>query len=301
MNYSPGILHAFDPKLLYHHKHHDEVRFVYGRYLDIATQKGKDRRSLYFGTSKNSDLLAGIFLGDLELTSRVKDVSMVSNGKDVTITVKYINDQGKLTTLKGKVPTSAYVDTISGLSDEVLQKIKVIDSSVRILTNKVNKLDSSVNALNNKVNDTVTTLNDLIDDLDNGKYNYTVKYAEGIYNDGQPRLYTLHKGEGAADDSSVISIYDYVLKELKYNDEDNTIVARTWPNSIDELEKTWTDENGNQVTARLNPEYIQEVSVNLDTLQEHIADYVSHDSDLAERVTIIETALAWEDLFTDGD
>jgi hypothetical protein len=301
MNYSPGILHAFDPKLLYHHHHHDEVRFVYGRYLDIATQKGKDRRSLYFGTSKNSDLLAGIFLGDLELTSRVKDVSMVSNGKDVTITVKYVNDQGKLTTLKGKVPTSAYVDTISGLGDEILQKIKVIDSSVKIITNRLNKIDSSINALTDTVNDTVTSLNDLIGDLDNGKYNYTVKYSEGIYNEGQPRLYTLNKGENTADDSSVISIYDYVLKELKYNDEDNALIARTWPNNIDELEKTWTDEHGNQVTARLKPEYIQEVKVNLDELQEHITNYITYDSSLGERLNIIETALAWEDLFTDGD
>ena len=114
-------------------------------------------------------------------------------------------------------------------------------------------------------------------------------------------MYTLNKGESAATDSSVVSIYDYVLKDLKYNDEENALIARTWPNNIDELEKTWTDENGNQVTTRLNPKYIQEVKVNLDTLQEHITNNIIYDSSFSERLNIIETALAWEDLFTDGD
>lgn len=299
MNYSPGILHAFDPKLLYHHHHHDEVRFVYGRYLDIATQKGKDRRSLYFGTSKNSDFLAGIFLGDLELTSRVKDVSMTSNGKDVTISVKYINDQGKLQTLKGKVPSSSYIDEISGLSDEIIKKIKVIDASVRLIEGKINKINSSINILTQKVNDTSIALDDLIDNLENGKYNYTVKYAEGNHNEGAPQLYILHKGDSAASDSSQIKIYDYVLKELKYNDEDNILTARAWPKSINELEKTWIDDNGNEVTSRLNPEYIQEINLDLDPLQQHIANYINLDSSVNERLTIIETALAWEDLFSD--
>lgn len=301
MNYSPGILHAFDPAMLFRHKPHDEVRFVYGRYLDIATQKGKDRRSLYFGTSKNSDLLAGIFLGDRELTSRVKDVSMVSNGKNITITVKYINDEGKLTTLKSKVPSSSYIDSISGLSDEIVEKIKVIDASVTIITEKLQAVDASLNDLSGKIADNKATLDELIDNLDNGKYNYTIKYAEGTLRDGQPKLYTLHKGDGAADDSSTISIYDYTLKELKYDEEDNKLVAKSWPKAVDELEKTWIDDDGNEVTARLDPQYINEIELDLAKYDEHIANYINLDSSVNDRLTIIETALAWEDLFIDGD
>lgn len=294
MNYSPGVLHAFNPKLLFCHKPHPEVRFVYGRYLDIATHKGKDIHSLYFGTSKNSDLLAGIFLGDLELTSKVKDVSMVSNGKNITITVKYINDDGKLTTLKGKVPTSSYIETISGLSDELLEKVKVIDASVRRLENKVG-------TLTNKVNDTITRLDDLIDDLDEGKYRYTIRESEGAFKDGQPKLYTLYKGDEADTNSSTIKMHEYVLKELKYDDENNKLIARSWPKSIDETTKTWIDDDGNTVTATLNPEYIQTTDVNLDLMEQHFAEYINTDSAINDRLTIIETSLSWEDLFTDGD
>lgn len=294
MNYSPGVLHAFNPKLLFSHKPHPEVRFVYGRYLDIATHKGKDIHSLYFGTSKNSDLLAGIFLGDLELTSRVKDVSMVSNGKDITLTVKYIGNDGKLTTLKGKVPTSSYIDSISGLSDELIKKVKVIDASVKLLENKVTNLT-------NTVNNTVTKLEDLIDDLDNGKYKYTIKESEGAFKDGQPKLYTLYKGDEADSDSSSIKMYEYVLKELKYDDENNKLIARSWPKSIDDTTKTWTDDDGNTVTATLNPEYIQTVDVDLDSMEQHFAEYINTDSVINDRLTIIETSLSWEDLFTDGD
>lgn len=294
MNYSPGVLHAFNPKLLFSHKPHPEVRFVYGRYLDIATHKGKDIHSLYFGTSKNSDLLAGIFLGDLELTSRVKDVSMVSNGKNIILTVKYIGNDGKLTTLKGKVPTSSYIESISGLSEDLLDKVKVIDASVRLLENKVTKLT-------NTVNNTVTKLDDLIDDLNNGKYSYVIKESEGPYKDGQPRLYTLYKGGEVDPDSSVIKMYEYVLKELKYDDENNKLIARSWPKVIDETTKTWVDDDGNTVTATLNPEYIQTTDVNLDLMEQHFAEYINTDSAINDRLTIIETSLSWEDLFTDGD
>ena len=95
------VLHVFDPCLK--HKPHDEVYFSYGRYLDIATSKGKDPHTLYFGSSNKSKLLSGIFLGDIELTSKVKDVSIISKDDDVILSVKYINNVGKLATVKTKI------------------------------------------------------------------------------------------------------------------------------------------------------------------------------------------------------
>ena len=97
------VLHVFDPTKK--HKPHDEVYFSYGRYLDIATSKGKDPNTLYFGSSNTSKLLSGIFLGDIELTSKVKDVSIISNDGDVILSVKYINNLGKLATVKTKIPS----------------------------------------------------------------------------------------------------------------------------------------------------------------------------------------------------
>ena len=97
------VLHVFDPTKI--HKPHDEVYFSYGRYLDIATSKGKDPNTLYFGSSNTSKLLSGIFLGDIELTSKVKDVSIISKDGDVILSVKYINNSGKLATVKTKIPS----------------------------------------------------------------------------------------------------------------------------------------------------------------------------------------------------
>ena len=75
---SQHVLHVFEPNRIC--RPHDEVEFIKGRYVDIVNTKNKDPNTLYFGTSKKSDFLTGIFLGDLELTSKVKDgVSKVTN------------------------------------------------------------------------------------------------------------------------------------------------------------------------------------------------------------------------------
>ena len=97
------VLHVFDPNRKC--KPHDEVEFIEGRYVDIVNAKNKDPHTLYFGKSKNSELLTGIFLGDLELTSKVKDVSLVSVDGVVTLSIKYVNSAGKLATVKTNLPS----------------------------------------------------------------------------------------------------------------------------------------------------------------------------------------------------
>ena len=97
------VLHVFDPNR--NCRPHDEVEFIEGRYVDIVNAKNKDPHTLYFGKSKNSELLTGIFLGDLELTSKVKDVSLVSVDGVVTLSIKYVNSAGKLATVKTNLPS----------------------------------------------------------------------------------------------------------------------------------------------------------------------------------------------------
>ena len=124
------ILHAFDPKRKFLPPKNGEVRFVQGRYIDIAAAKGKDIHSLYFGTSKNSNLLTGIFLGDFELTSKVKDVSLVSKNGNIILNIKYINEDGKLETVKRNLPSgTAYQDIIKKIT-EFSKTVDKINSSI---------------------------------------------------------------------------------------------------------------------------------------------------------------------------
>ena len=113
MNTNLTILHAFDPTKHFLPPKNGEVRFVQGKYIDIAAKKGKDKNSLYFGTSKNSDLLTGIFLGDMELTSRVKDISIMNKNNNIVLCVKYINDQNKLASIKATLPSTRTIDGIN--------------------------------------------------------------------------------------------------------------------------------------------------------------------------------------------
>lgn len=94
----PHVCNPFDPnKPMHDHCHEHPVAFMSGRYIDIANTKGKDPHTLYLGTSLSTNLLNGIFLGDFELTSRVKDVSLVAGDKGVnTLVVKFVNDKNKL-------------------------------------------------------------------------------------------------------------------------------------------------------------------------------------------------------------
>lgn len=289
MNRPPGILHPFNPALL-HHVHHDEVRFVHGRYLDIASQKGKDRNSLYFGTSKNSGALAGIFLGDQELTSKVKDVSIKAEGKNVVLMVKYVNDKGKLTTIKATLPTTTSIDQLDGLGEELLKRVKILDTSVNLLTNRVTATEQKVNSIEQRVDRQDTSINGLYTDLDslytdleNGKYRYRVKESTGEASDGAPIIYSLHKGNNADSESDQVILHDYILKSLEYDSSSNALIAKTWPKNADSSDT-------------LKTEHVFNTSVNLDELRANFAEYINNNSEVNERITVLEQRLAWESL-----
>lgn len=281
MNKPPGILHAFNAAMLLHHKPHDEVRFVHGRYLDIATTKGKDRNSLYFGTSKNSGQLAGIFLGDKELTSKVKDVSVSASGKNITLTVKYIDDNGKLSTIKANIPSMSYIDDISGFSDELEKKIEKIDASVRYIGDQLGSINTRINRQDTSINTLNSSIINLYDQLESGEYRYKIIASEGTENEGKPDIYALYKGGVEDTDSDKIKLYNYVVKELNYDESNNSLIAKSMP------------KNGTAV----DPEYTFNASLNLDDFMEHVANYVNLDSSVGERLTILETTLSWESLF----
>ena len=283
MNRPPGILHPFNPALL-HHVHHDEVRFVHGRYLDIASQKGKDRNSLYFGTSKNSGALAGIFLGDQELTPKVKDVSIVAEGKNVALIVKYVNDKGKLTTVKTTLPSSAAIDQLDGLGEELLKRVNILDTSVNLLTDRIIEDEQKINNVEQRVNQQDTSINALYTDLENGKYRYRVKESTGEVSDGAPTIYSLHKGDTVDSESDKVVLHNYILKSIEYDSDNNALVAKSWPKNIDTLSVT------------LNPEHVFDASVKLDELRENFAEYINTNTTVNDRITVLEQRLSWESL-----
>ena len=134
------VLHVFDPTKI--HKPHDEVYFSYGRYLDIATSKGKDPNTLYFGSSNTSKLLSGIFLGDIELTTKVKNVSIISKDGDVILTVKYINNSGKLATVKTKIPSEQLLNEVKDLLKSF--DVNAINTSFNDIYERLNNIDGSI-------------------------------------------------------------------------------------------------------------------------------------------------------------
>ena len=181
------VLHVFDPNRKC--RPHDEVEFIEGRYVDIVNAKNKDPHTLYFGKSKNSELLTGIFLGDLELTSKVKDVSLVSVDGVVTLSIKYVNSVGKLATVKTNLPSQKLVEDIKKLLEsfdtsildkintsfsDVYDRLNVIDSSIVDINDHLTVIDTSVGELTTRLDTLDTSLLGLIDELDHGKYNYTI-------------------------------------------------------------------------------------------------------------------------------
>lgn len=296
-----SILHAFDPKKLLKHQYHDEVRFIWGRYLDIATQKGKDPRSLYFGTSKNSDLLTGIFLGDYELTSRVKDINLKSENNNIILTVKFIDNKGKLTTVKSKLPSSTKVDDLSNKIKALENKINELINDKTII-NRLNIIDSSIYIINSRLDGVNSSLNTLQDELENGKYNYTIHRGVTSFKDGLQQVFSLYKGDNEQTDSSIIKVNDYVLKSLEYDDGTNSIIATSWPDAIgDSIYDTETiiDADGNEQIIRkdkLNDEYIKKTELNLDILEQHFINTVNTDSSVNDRLIFVENQLKWEKL-----
>ena len=57
-----------------------QYRVERGKYSAIKASKGKRMDTVYFGYDASDSLLSGIFLGDFELTSKVKGVSYIEDG-----------------------------------------------------------------------------------------------------------------------------------------------------------------------------------------------------------------------------
>lgn len=309
------VLHVFDPTLKHHP--HDEVYFSHGRYIDIANTKGKDPNTLYFGESKSSNLLTGIFLGDIELTSRVKDVSLISNDGIVTLSVKYVNESGKLGTVKTTIPSekmltdikdmldgfdSSILNIVNTSFDDIYEKLEIIDSSVSNINDYLDVLNSSLADVTDHVDQVETSLNQLITDLDNGKYNYTIHKSVGTYENGFKETYTLFRGDTSVADSSSIEVMDMLLKKLTYNASNNTIEALMLPSGINDINlikdvATLTDGTVvKDVIATLDPKYINSVSLEMNDYDKHVNEFMNIDSSLNDRLTYVEDLLKWENL-----
>lgn len=303
--YNPiGILHAFDPAIFKHHQH-DEVQFIEGRYLDIASKTGKDKRALYFGTSKNSSLLTGIFLGDFELTSRVKDISLLSSDdkNSIVICVKYINENNKLATIKSRLPSSVSVDSMNKNIESILTRLNTIDTSVNNIYERLNIIDSSVEIINSRLDVIDTSLSTVIEDLGSGKYNYTIHQSIGPFEEGYKKRFTLFKGDSPQADSSIIELNDFTLKKLEYNLSTNEIIATAWPDACGDSTElnivVDTNYDGTPVykkAAALKPEYIKATKLDMSLYDQHINDFINTDSSINDRLTFVENQLKWEDL-----
>ncbi len=306
------VLHVFDPNKKC--KPHDEVEFIEGRYVDIKNTKNKDPHTLYFGKSKNSDLLTGIFLGDFELTSKVKDISITSENDVVTLSVKYINDSGKLATIKTKLPSQKELDEIrkkleqfdtkiNSSFDDVYERINIIDNSITDINDHLTTIDTSIDNLFDRVDTIDTSYVHLIDDLDKGKYNYTIHKDSGTYENGFKQTFTLFKGDEEQTDSSNIEVTDMVLKQLNYVKDTNKIEAKVWPEPIDKIdlvEGVLTLKDGTvikDVTHSLDSSLIKTVTLDLKDYDSHINEFMNTDSSINDRLTIVEGQLKWEEIY----
>lgn len=310
------VLHVFDPNRKC--KPHDEVEFIEGRYVDIKNTKNKDPHTLYFGKSKNSDLLTGIFLGDLELTSKVKDVSLVSEDGVVTLSVKYINEVGKLATIKTKLASStlleeikkllqdfdtSFLEKVNASFDDVYERLNVIDTSITDINDHLTIIDSSIDNHTERLDTIDASYVQLIEDLDTGKYNYTIHKDSGTYENGFKQTYTLFKGEEEQTDSSKIEVTDMVLKQLNYVKDSNKIEAKVWPEPIETIELVegvLTLKDGTvikDVTHSFDSSLIKTVTLDLKDYDSHINEFMNTDSSINDRLTIVETQLKWEEIY----
>lgn len=309
------VLHVFDPNRKC--RPHDEVEFIEGRYVDIVNAKNKDPHTLYFGTSKNSELLTGIFLGDLELTSKVKDVSLVSVNGIITLSIKYVNDSGKLATVKTNLPSQKLIEDIKTLLEsfdtsildkintsfnDVYDKLNVIDSSIVNINDHLTVIDTSVDILTDRADTLDTSLAQLIEELDNGKYNYSIHEDPGTYTNGFKKTFTLFKGDEEQKDSSKIEVTDMVLKQLNYVKDNNVIEAKVWPEpikTIDLIGDVLTLTDGTvikDVISSLDKDLIKTVSLDMNGYDEHVNDFMNTDSSINDRLTFVEDQLKWEGL-----
>lgn len=290
------VLHVFDPNRKC--RPHDEVEFIEGRYVDIVNAKNKDPHTLYFGKSKNSELLTGIFLGDLELTSKVKDVSLVSVDGVVTLSIKYVNSSGKLATVKTNLPSQKLVEDIKKLLESfdtsILDKI---NTSVNDVYDRLNVIDSSIVDINDHLTVIDTSLSFLINELDND--NYTIHEDPCTVENGFKKTFTLFKGNKEQENSSKIDATDMVLKQLNYIKGSNIIEAKIWPEhiqTIDLNENTFTLNDGTIIkdSTSTYENLIKTVSLDLSDYDKHINDFINTDSSINDRLEEVQTQLKWE-------
>lgn len=303
------VLHVFDPTKI--HKPHDEVYFSYGRYLDIATSKGKDPNTLYFGSSNTSKLLSGIFLGDIELTSKVKDVSIISKDGDVILSVKYINNLGKLATVKTKIPSeqllndvkdllkSLDVNAINTSFNDIYERLNIIDGSIVDIYNCIDTLNTSINDLDERYDELVNR----IDNIDTTVSNkYTIHKSIGSADEGFAEKYTLYCGSEIVENSSVIEHISLTLRNLDYDIDSNSIQALLLPSAIKSVnldDNTATLIDGtiiDNITDKLDDKFMQSLSIDMGDYDEHINILMNTDSSINDRLTIVEDTLKWENL-----
>ena len=290
------VLHVFDPNRKC--RPHDEVEFIEGRYVDIVNAKNKDPHTLYFGKSKNSELLTGIFLGDLELTSKVKDVSLVSVDGVVTLSIKYVNSAGKLATVKTNLPSQKLVEDIKKLLESfdtsILDKINTSFSDVY---DRLNVIDSSIVDINDHLTVIDTSLSFLINELDND--NYTIHEDPCTVENEFKKTFTLFKGNKEQENSSKIDATDMVLKQLNYIKGSNIIEAKIWPEhiqTIDLNENTFTLNDGTIIkdSTSTYENLIKTVSLDLSDYDKHVNDFINTDSSINDRLEEVKTQLKWE-------
>ena len=303
------VLHVFDPTKI--HKPHDEVYFSYGRYLDIATSKGKDPNTLYFGSSNTSKLLSGIFLGDIELTSKVKDVSIISKDGDVILSVKYINNSGKLATVKTKIPSEQLLNDVKDLLksidvnalntsfNDIYERLNIIDGSIVDIYNCIDTLNTSINDLDERYYE----LLNIIDNIDTTVGNkYTIHKSIGSADEGFAEKYTLYCGSEIVENSSVIEHISLTLRNLDYDIDSNSIQALLLPSAIKSVnldDNTATLIDGtivDNITDKLDDKFMQSLSIDMSDYDEHINILMNTDSSINDRLTIVEDTLKWENL-----
>lgn len=293
---SQHVLHIFEPNRIC--RPHDEVEFIKGRYVDIVNTKNKDPNTLYFGTSKKSDFLTGIFLGDLELTSKVKDVSLASVDGVVTLSIKYVNSSGKLATVKTNLPSQKLVEDIKNFFEDfdtsILDKI---NTSVNDVYDRLNVIDSSIVDINDHLTVIDTSLSFLINELDND--NYTIHEDPCTVENGFKKTFTLFKGNKEQENSSKIDATDMVLKQLNYIKGSNIIEAKIWPEhiqTIDLNENTFTLNDGTIIkdSTSTYENLIKTVSLDLSDYDKHVNDFINTDSSINDRLTFVENQLKWE-------
>ena len=303
------VLHVFDPTKI--HKPHDEVYFSYGRYLDIATSKGKDPNTLYFGSSNTSKLLSGIFLGDIELTSKVKDVSIISKDGDVILSVKYINNLGKLATVKTKIPSeqllndvkdllkSIDVNAINTSFNDIYERLNIIDGSIVDIYNCIDTLNTSINDLDERYDELINRIDNIDTTLGN---KYTIHKSIGSADEGFAEKYTLYCGSEIVENSSVIEHISLTLRNLDYDIDSNSIQALLLPSAIKSVnldDNTATLIDGtivDNITDKLDDKFMQSLSIDMSDYDEHINILMNTDSSINDRLTIVEDTLKWENL-----